>query len=911
MALAGVADTASAAESPDVAAVRPQGGNPLVKQEAEALTTRAFAVIEAENNGPSGEAILRARDDLRRAVVLWEQLGDQRQIGRCLHGIAETSATVNDYEAAAAAAAAAIDIAETTGDRELLALALGDLAIVRLEQGENQAAEPIFRRAADLAEEQGLDSQRHTMLHNLASSYSVRNAYQDALDTHQEALAMAREAGLADKELSSLIAIAAVHFKLGDADRAGRRLQEAVAVADEHGDRRREAWALRELGAVQVEQELFDEARASYQRSFEIRRDLGDRRGAAIVVNQLATLERTLGNPERALDLYREANTIARELEDPLGVAVTLGNIARALLETARPAEAHAALNDSLVIYDDLGLARNQVAALRSMAEASLALGLPLRAREEAGTALDLLEEIRGELADPDLRARYVAPRREVYVILAESLIALSQNDPTVRTSEEVFATSERAHARTLLELVKGSAPNDVIGADRELEARREAVLDELSSVQRMLLSPEADPARLSELETLRRELDDDRRDIEASLRRRWARAREAAPDLDRLQDRLGNDAALVEYLVGDRATVLVVVSDGGVSTHLLPGAERMKDLVEPLLELLERPGRRDRVRLQRSAAAVGELLLGPARSQLQGRDRLIVVPDGVLHLLPFEMLRLGGDPGAVIDRWSVSYVPSVAFLEVLGHHHGPYEDTRSLFAVADPTLNRGSGNPVDPGTEAGAPVLRQLADGRSVDDLAPLPGARSEAAAVAGFFPPDRTVTLVGDDASEEKVLAHPMLGRASNLHFATHAVASSDLPEHSGLVLGSTAGGDGLLQAFEVFDLSLNADLVVLSGCDTALGPELSGEGMMGLTRAFLYAGADAVVISLWPVEDRATRELMTGFYRRLEHADPATALRDAKLELARKPEFDHPFYWAPFILVGELEPSRAPER
>lgn len=909
MALADAAPTDPVAALPDVVAARLAGEEHRVRQEAEVLTTRAFAVIEAEDGSPSGEAILSARDELRRAAALWQQLGDQRQVGRCLHGIAETSANVNDYEAASAAATAAIQIAETIGDRELLALTLGDLAIVRLEQGENQAAEPLFRRAADLAEELGLDRQRHTMLHNLASSYSVRNAYQDALDTHHEALAMAREAGLADKELSSLIAIAAVHGKLGDADRAGRRLQEAVALAQEHGDRRREAWALRELGAVQVEQVLFDEARGSYQRSLEIRRDLGDRRGAAIVVNQLATLERTLGSPERALELYREANTIARELADPLGVAVTLGNIARALLETARPSEAHAALNDSLVIYGDLGLARNQVAALRSMAEASLALGLPGRAREEAQTALDLLEEIRGELADPDLRARYVAPRREIYVILAESLIALSKTDPHLRTSEEVFATSERAHARTLLELVKGSEPNDEIGANRELEARREAVLDELSSVQRMLLSPGADPVRLSELETLRRELDDDRRDIEASLRRRWARAREAAPDLDRLQKKLGGKVALIEYLVGDRATVLVVVTDGEVTAHLLPGAGEIRDLVEPLLQLLSRPGRRDRERLQRSTAAVGELLLGPARSQLQGRDRLIVVPDGVLHLLPFEVLRLGGDPGAVIDRWSVGYAPSAAFLEVLGHHHGPDEGTRSLFAVADPALSRDSGDPVDPGADARGPVLRQLADGRSIDDLAPLPGARSEAAAVAGVFPSDGTVVLVGDEASEEKVLAHPMLRRASNLHFATHAVASSDLPEHSGLVLGSTAGGDGLLQAFEIFGLSLNADLVVLSGCDTALGPEVSGEGMMGLTRAFLYAGADAVVISLWPVEDRATRELMTGLYCRLGDADPATALRDAKLELARKPGFDHPFYWAPFVLVGGLEPSRSP--
>lgn len=161
-----------------------------------------------------------------------------------------------------------------------------------------------------------------------------------------------------------------------------------------------------------------------------------------------------------------------------------------------------------------------------------------------------------------------------------------------------------------------------------------------------------------------------------------------------------------------------------------------------------------------------------------------------------------------------------------------------------------------------------------------------------------------MGEAAQEETVLAHPMLQEASHLHFATHAVASSDLPEHSGLVLGSAGAGDGVLQAFEIFDLSLDADMVVLSGCETALGPELSGEGMMGLTRAFLYAGVNTVVISLWPVEDRSTRELMKRFYQRLTEMDPVEALRTAKLETAADPEFEHPFHWAPFILVGGFE-------
>mgnify|MGYP001813417890 CR=1 FL=1 len=880
-----------------------EAGDPdALRREAETLTTRAMAVIESENQPPDGAVMARARDDFERASALWERLGDRQQLGRSLRGVANTCAQLNEWDRAAEAAIAARAIAEEVGDLELLSEVLGELAGVRLEQGRNAEAEAIFIRVAELALELGQSRQHHTMLHNLASSYAVRLAYQDALDTHRRALTFARKAGLDDKELSSLIAVASIHLRLGDPERASRRFVEVVELAEERGDRRREAWALRELGQAQVELGLSDEARRSYERSLKLRREIGETRGVGIVINQLAGLERKLGNLDRALELYLEANAVATELGDPVGIAVTSTNVARVLVETGHPVEAHRRLAESLETYTELGLDRQKLSTLRTMAEASLDLGKFGRGRDECLLALELLETIRGELADPDLRARYLAPQREIYVMLATALVELDTKDPSGNHLEEAFTASEKAHARTLLELVKASGGGHANTDDVRLEDRYEAVLSELSAVQTRLLGVEIPDSERAEIEARRLQLDDERREIESSLRRRSARSQVAAPDLEALQRRLGDDTALVEYLVGERNTVMLIVTGDALGAHLLPGSDELRILIEPLRDLMARPGRRDRGRLDRSAADAGKLLLGPAMDRLNGIDRLVVVPDGVLHLLPFEALTID-EVRSVLERWSVSYAPSVTMIEALAirrrHHAEP-----SLFAVADPLLPTAK-PALESTTVTTTSTSRTLAEGRSFGDLRPLPEARAEVAEVAGLFPPDRAVVLTGDDALERRILDHPGLRSSSHLHFATHALASSDLPEHSGLVLGSSDDDDGLLQAFEIFDLSLDAELVVLSGCETGLGAELSGEGLLGLTRAFLYAGSNAVVISLWPVEDRSTRDLMTAFYRGLEDHEPAVALGNAKRKIAASQGFDHPFHWAPFVIVGGFEP------
>jgi CHAT domain-containing protein len=266
----------------------------------------------------------------------------------------------------------------------------------------------------------------------------------------------------------------------------------------------------------------------------------------------------------------------------------------------------------------------------------------------------------------------------------------------------------------------------------------------------------------------------------------------------------------------------------------------------------------------------------------------LLIAPDGPLYLLPFEAL-LTQDHGSsytdlpyLLRRFAISYVPSASVLADLRKSR-PVENSGKMFlAFADPDYRGGSNA-----------VLRGRSNGQK---LAQLPESGREVKRIAELFPPGESVLYLGAEATKKNVEQNPLLERAPLVHFALHGTVDEVRPESSGLELS-----DGRLRVSEIFNLKLNANLLTLSACETALGKEVHGEGMVGLTRAFLYAGAHSLVVSLWPVAEQSTPGFMHDLYRNLP-ADKAEALRRAKLAMISSREFSEPYYWAPFILSGD---------
>jgi CHAT domain-containing protein len=368
------------------------------------------------------------------------------------------------------------------------------------------------------------------------------------------------------------------------------------------------------------------------------------------------------------------------------------------------------------------------------------------------------------------------------------------------------------------------------------------------------------------------------------------------------IQALLDPDTLLLSYTLGKERSYLWVVTPGAVASFELPGRAEIEPLARRLHQELSAFDVEARRREVLDAAALGRLLLGPVADRL-GRQRLVVVADGALQYVPFAVLiPPGGAADPLLVRHEIVALPSASALAVQRSvlARRPRAPKR-LAVLADPIFDAR-----DPRVKL-APAVRRAAAAERGSSFERLPASRQEAEAIAALASPGDSLVALDFAASRELVLSGRLAGFRT-VHFATHGVIDAEHPALSGLVLSRVGpdGGprEGFLHLRDIYGLRLDADLVVLSGCRTALGKETRGEGMIGLTRGFLYAGARRVVASLWPVEDQATAALMRRLYGAMWTAGlpPAAALREAQLEIRRQRRWRDPYYWAGFVLEGD---------
>jgi CHAT domain-containing protein len=522
---------------------------------------------------------------------------------------------------------------------------------------------------------------------------------------------------------------------------------------------------------------------------------------------------------------------------------------------------------------------------------------------------------LRDRLERHDLRVAYMARRYDLYDFAVELLMDLDRVYPDQGWDARALEMSERARSRGLLDLLnelgidprQGGDP-ELLERERRLQGRQYAAAARLRRLQEPGGTP---PERLAAAERALQEAADELRNLGAEIRRRSpAVAALTAPevlDAAAIQGRLLDaDAVLLEYKLGAERSVLWAVGAGGLESFELAGREELAALARGLHDRVGRPPRRAAARaVDRSLAELSRALVCPARGWLD-RRRLIVVPEGDLLYVPFAALSLAHCDGAagaaraapLAAGHEIVTVPSASALAALRGRPRRPPPAQTLAVLADPVFDlcdprvplavRRGGCPPAP------PRLRHSAE---------------EAAAILALAPPAERIAALGFDARRRAVL-DGLAGGARYLHFATH-IETRAHPARVVLSRVDRRGGTvdhSDLFAGEIADLRLAADLVVLSGCDSGLGEEVRGEGLVGLTQGFFRAGAGGVLASLWPVDDRATASLMATFYRVLLHEDltPAAALARAQQEVARQPRWRAPYFWAGFVLLGEGEPG-----
>jgi CHAT domain-containing protein len=506
------------------------------------------------------------------------------------------------------------------------------------------------------------------------------------------------------------------------------------------------------------------------------------------------------------------------------------------------------------------------------------------------GQAIQALEGMKAGLPEP-LLIGFSRNKNEAYDRAIRIWAGRYDRSPSETIGETVFDLVERARARAFLESLR-EGRSDLSGIERQrIQDRQKAITRTIADLTARLVSPSfsGDEKRAfgHEIECAEEEsvrLNFALKDVGPSRVRDWEGAIRPLKDIQALLRE--ENSVLLEYVLGDPSSYLIRISPSSVRLFRLIGQAALERSLRAYRRSLSDRSLDPRVGLAAAERIGQELLPLDADESLCRADALIIVPDGVLHDLPFEALRIPARAGSryLIEGPAVSYCPSASALAVLKARARPREWRKQILAIGSPDHES---LPLGP-------------DGRK---LSALPFSLQEIRAIARCYPAQAVDLLSGSDSREDIVKASP-LNEYRIVHFACHGFFDERAPFRSALVLsaGKGTGDDGYLQMREVYGLSLSADLVVLSACQTGAGRLETSEGPLALARPFFFAGARAVVASLWPIGDRSTVPFMSEFYRRIcEGRTAVSALREAKLGMLRS-RWSHPFYWAGFLLQGD---------
>ena len=847
------------------------------------------------------------------ALALSRRLGDPNLEALTLNNLGFLAFNLARFAEAAELFAQAVTLRRQAGDVRGVTTALGNLAASDRNLGQIGAALKAYQEALELARQEGDTGTEATVLQNLGVLYKARGDLQPALDVYRRAVDLAVAIGRRSTEASAASNLGELYALLGDPDRALEILQRALEADRAIGSRVGQARDLMEIGSLDRAAGRLDEAQRRFEDAAARSREARDPKAEALALQGLGRTALTSGDPRPALELLDQALALQQQEGSRPGRVETQHDRGAAFLALNDPEQAADAFADSLTSATALGDRYGEAAAHAGLARVERRRGDLEAARGQLEAGLGIVESLRAQVLSPDLRASFLASSQDDYVYLADVLMDLDGRRPGGDFAPAAFAVSERARARSLVELLseahidvrEGVAP-ELAEEEKELDARLWLTRGTLI---RQFAAGAPDSAKVDSLRQRLDEIDAARDDLEWRIRRehpRYADLRYPQPlNLAEVQALLAPDAALLEYLLGPQRSYLFVATRDDFAAYPLPSHAEIAVLVRDARAGLESPDRRLFGSLQVSAGRLYDALVAPAAARLADKTHLIVAPDAELYYLPFEALLTsppGASPAYLLERWAVSYVPSASVLASLAPAAPPAPTAPA------PKVLLAFGDPVFTGAVDEAAATRGLEDGglaeRSGTRWRRLPGSRQEVTAVAALYGAADSAVFLGANASEHNFETSPDLAGARVIHLASHAVVDERQPARSALLLSRAPGDaeDGRLEANEIFNLRLGADLVVLSACETALGKEVRGEGLIGLTRAFLYAGARRVAVSLWPVADQSTAELMVAFHRELRDGrEPSAALRRAKLAALRSGRWRQPYYWAPFVLVG----------
>jgi len=890
----------------------------------------------------------RAAEYLQQSLVIFRELKDRQGEGRSLHNLGESYVGMSRYEEAAAQYESALAIHRELKDRFAEATTLTSLGITYNSQGyPGKALDPLGRSLAIKRELRDRNGEAIT-LNFMGHSYASLGQYERAAESQEQALLICREVKNRYLEGQVLTGLGNSYFYVGRFDRATDYHEQALRLSREVKNPVGEANALSNLGMVYSSMGRYEQAVEHYERALVTYRAMKNRSQEAGTLSNLSIAYNYLGLSDRAVAILEEALTIYRETKDRDGEAKAINNLGNAYRSQGRMEKAIECYERALAVFREVKDRASEADTLYYSARTDRIRGDLGGARARVEASLEIAESLRADIRNPEQRSSYFVSAQESYQFYMDLLMSLHRADPGKGYDALAVAASARARARGLLEMLAESKAEIRRGVDAGLIAHEGSLARQINTAAQRLRQPSS-PEQRAALDREVSRLEDEYQRAQAAVRRASpsyvALTRLQPLALPEIQEQLDEGTVLLEYALGAERSYLWAITRGALASYELPGREQVERAAREVYELLVARGRAPRgetasgrrariseadARLPATARQLSHMVLGPVAAQLTHR-RLVIVADGALQYLPFAALPMpvvssqssvakDQDQPLVVTHEVVT-LPSASALAVQRRELAGRAPAPKLVAVlADPVFAAGDkrmkAEAADPAAAAPAAgpentrIIEHLGSGDAAGRrtvIPRLPFTRQEAERILALTPPASSFKALDFGASRAAATGAE-LSQYRYLHFATHGLLDSERPGLSALVLSlldeQGRPQDGFLRAHEIYNLNLPADLVVLSACQTGLGKEVKGEGLVGLTRGFMYAGAARVMVSLWSVNDKATAELMTRFYQRMldQGQSPAAALRAAQVAMWEEKRWQAPYNWGAFILQGD---------
>ncbi len=809
----------------------------------------------------------------------------------------------------------ALDLQQAAGDRARAAFTLNNIAGIYDSLGEKQQALDYYNMALTLRKAVADRSGEAVSLNDIAKVYSSLGDYRQSVDSHKAALAIFRAIGDRVQEGQTLDNIASVYRLSADYRQALDYYNQALTSWHTQQDFFREVATL--TGVVRTYESLKDYPKAleAANTALTIARAQKNPFAEASALALMGRVYLASGDYLKALETSNAALKTWQQLGIRVAAAPTLDNIGKIYNAQANYPRAIASYNESLAIWRSLGDKAGIAESLYNIAISERGRNNFPQAQTQIKAAIAVVEGLRTKIASKELRATYFASVQRYYEFYTDLLMQWHKKAPRAGYNIEALQVSDRARARSLLEILTEANADIRKGVDPQLlimERELQAALDVAETQRVRVLSANHTPAQAAQVDKQVSELLKQYQDLQAQIRttspQYAALTQPQALKVAQIQKLLDPDTVLLEYSLGEKRSYLWAVTANSLTSYELPPQAEIETIAKQYYQLVtdKRFGLK-RQDLATAAANLSNILLKPIAGQID-KKRLVIVSDGALQYLPFAALPVNNTP-LLVEHEIVS-LPSASTIDILRRElMGRKIAPKTVAILADPvfTIDDERVKTANSNPPSKQNFLLQRSASQSGVSFARLPGTKLEAEQILALVPPSET-SQIFDFAADRAAVTNPNLSQYRIIHFATHGILNSLNPELSGVVLSLVdekgAPQNGFLRLNEIFNLNLPAELVVLSACQTGLGEQVRGEGIIGLTRGFMYAGAPRVVVSLWNVDDRATTELMTRFYTAMlkKGLKPAAALRVAQIEMWKQDQWKSPYYWAAFGLQGE---------